>query len=138
MHSNMAKLSTIRIEPRTPLRCLLFSATMLAIADGNAASQIYRCTGSDGLTFTQTPGPNCVLDDVKTYTPPPQEVARQKEVLKQWRSDRTEASKNVGQKPAQGRSVNRPGSESDGIITETTPAFIAPPIQYMTPVEPKE
>ena len=134
----MAKLKTTDMNSLAFWCGILTSAAMLAVADVSASPQIYRCTGSDGLTFTQTPGPNCVLDDVKTYSPPPEEVARQKEALKQWRSDRTEASRNVGQKPAQGRSANRPGSESDGITTETTPAFIAPPIQYMTPVEPKE
>lgn len=113
-------------------------ACLMMVATSSTANPIYRCTGSDGsITFSQISGPNCEQDEVKTYTPPPEEVARQKETLRQWRTNRNEAAKNAERKSPATTPVppREPDEQNTGNALPTAPLILTPPIQYMTPIE---
>lgn len=114
----------------------LASLPFLMMAASSAANPIYRCTGNDGsITFTQISGPHCEPDDVQAYTPPAEEVARQKEALKQWRANREEISKSATQKPTPSAPASLQEGSATGNSPSTNPLLLPPPIQYMTPVE---
>ena len=90
-----------------------------------------------GIAYTQhASGPQCEPVDIDTPTPPPEEIARQKEELRQWREGRKQAAREANQRRQNAaKSAGLKNREPVPVppIPPALPGLVAPALESMTP-----
>jgi hypothetical protein len=121
-------LKTGWIETMKTTTFVLLSA-LATIPLTSSAETVFRCTENGKTAFTANPaGPSCQPLDLKTIEPDPQEAARQRQELEQWKARETSEARRIIERETKAEAQRRK-AEPDALGTARTQTGTAYPNQ---------
>jgi hypothetical protein len=92
------------------MRAALFIllSSLAAIPSIGSAETVFRCTENGKTTFTAKPtGPSCQPRDLKVIEPEPQEAARQRQELENWKAREADETRRIMEREARTEAQRR-------------------------------